>query len=566
MSCFKVSQGLLQNKARPFQSPWTMHSKTAPTCHCMSRDGSEVKKKQVVVVGGGVGGLVCAGLLAKEAEYQVVLLEKNGSVGGRMQSEYINEWRFDSGPSLVLFPNVYKETLDALSVDSSAIEFQQVVPAAYRVFFSDGDSIDLLHDFEDMKDQLEMIEPGAADGYARFVDMAKKHLEVGMPYFIERDFTELSDAKGLFDLIPKASGLNPWYLLGPFDTVLRQFFKSSKIRAAFTFQTLYVGLTPFNAPGVFSLLPGTEVLDGVYYPIGGFQTIRDALRDAVEKLGVEIRTNTEVDIIDVKQDKDGKGVATGVVIANGEEHLVADIVISNRDIASSYSIIGSSTNDTPCVLDDYASDKAAQLEAYDYSCGIVSFQWCLGTKLDTLLHHNVFISDNPRNAWKPARNAKQVEAYPNFYVHMPSKTDTSASPGPDTESLMVLLPVANLQQVDISASSYQDLVQEGRKSVIRYLEKVTGIDDFESCIIHEKIIDPNQWRDRYGLTHGAAFGLSHGLNQLSIFRPPIKDSLISNLYFTGASTRPGNGVPLCMIGARLTAERIIKDTSSRKEP
>jgi phytoene desaturase (3,4-didehydrolycopene-forming) len=514
-------------------------------------------KKHVAVVGGGVGGLVCAGLLAKDERYQVVLLEKNDTVGGRMQSEYIDGWRFDSGPSLLLFPNIYKETLASLGVDN--IEMEQVLPAAYRVFFTDGDSIDLLHDTDDMRAQLELREPGAARGYDKFLEMSKNHLEVGMPYFIERDFTEFSDAKGLFDLIPKASVLNPFYLLGPYDLVLKQFFKSPKIRAAFTFQTLYVGLNPFNSPGVFSLLAGTEIIDGVYYPTGGFEKIRDSLKDAVERLGVEIRTGIEVQAIHVAQGVAGNSLATGITTNSGE-HIDADIVVSNRDVAASYQIIDSKTD----FLAKYASEKVSQLESYDYSCGIISFQWCLNKKVDALLHHNVFISNNARKAWRPARNAREIEEFPNFYVHMPSKTDSTASPGPDSESLMILLPVANLQQID--ESSYDDLIQVGRVSVLRYLEKATGITNFESLIVHEKIIDPPQWRDMYGLTHGAAFGLSHGLNQLSIFRPPIKDAMVSNLYFTGASTRPGNGVPLCMIGARLAAERIIKDSSTNDLP
>lgn len=521
------------------------------------------RRKKVVVVGGGVGGLVCAGLLAKQGGYEVVLLEKNDVVGGRMQSEYINDWRFDSGPSLLLFPEIYKETLSALGVDMSSLRFEQVLPAAYRVFFSDGDSIDLLNNVDDMKKQLEAKENGAAKGYDMFLAMSKNHLEVGMPYFIERDFTELSDAKGLFDLIPKARVLNPWYLLGPFDLVLRSFFKNDNIRAALTFQTLYVGLTPYNSPGVFSLLPGTEIIDGVYYPVGGFQTIRDAIRDAVERLGVDIRTNTEVDAIYVKHDEDHGGMSvSSIAILNGEECMDVDILVSNRDVAASYNIIREESRDMLRSVNKYAFEKATQIESYDYSCGIISFQWCLNQRVDTLLHHNVFISNRPRKAWKPARSAREVEAYPNFYVHMPSKTDPTASPGGASESMMILLPVANLQQVDVSSSSYHDIIETGRASVLRYLEKVTGIADFESLIVHEKITDPNQWMAKYGLTHGAAFGLSHGLNQLSIFRPPMKDTSISNLYFTGASTRPGNGVPLCMIGARLAAERIIKDSHS----
>ena len=518
------------------------------------------KRKKVVVVGGGVGGLVTAGRLVKQGCFEsVTLLEKNAVIGGRMQSETIAGYRFDTGPSLLLFPNTYRETFDALDVDQESLELVEVSPAAYRVFFPDGDKIDLLHNVEDMMQQIESIEVGAGKGYAEFLKMAKKHLDLGMPYFIERDFTALSDAKGLLDLLPQATSINPWHLLGPYDLVLKQFFKSWKLRAAFTFQCLYVGLSPYNAPGVFSLLCGTEMSDGVFYPLGGFQQIRDRMKEAVMKLGVQIETSCPVSKIIVDETH---GMVVSGVETDAGEVIPADIVVTNIDLPKSYGIISPANREqADSGVEKYASSKVSTLESYEYSNGIISFNWCLDCRLDILLHHNVFMSDNPRRAWRPAKNAGDLEANPNFYIHMPSKTDPSACPDSNSESVMVLLPVANLQQLDQSPESYSDLIQAGRTAVIRYLSRITGISDFESHIVGEKIIDPIQWEDMYGLKYGAAFGLSHKLDQLSLFRPANKDAVIKGLYFTGASTRPGNGVPLCMIGARLTAERIIKDVT-----
>ena len=226
---------------------WISAEQKSSTCRPIN-DNFEASNTPVVVVGGGVGGLAVAGRLAKQG-LKVTLLEKNKDVGGRMQSIHMKDWRFDIGPSLLLFPQKYLETFQELGIDLADIPLKQVLPAAYRVFFADGEQIDLLHDVKEMKKQLEAKEPGAGAGYDEFIAMATKNLEIGMPNFVDRDLTNLSDAKGLLDLLPKATSLNPWHLLGPYDVVLRQFFSSARIRAALTFQTLYVG----TFPRIFSL-------------------------------------------------------------------------------------------------------------------------------------------------------------------------------------------------------------------------------------------------------------------------------------------------------------------------
>jgi len=503
--------------------------------------------KKVVVVGGGVGGLVTAGLLKKGGLEPVRVLEKNLGVGGRLQSVTIEGLRFDTGPSLLLFPDTYHQTFAALGVEG--IDLHQIKPAAYRIFFGGnerdkGDSLDLLWDAEDMAAQFERREKGAGDRYRAFLKSARASLELGMPNFIERDLSKI-DARSLVDLIPQAALVNPLELLAPFDLVLRRYFKSDKLRMAFTFQTLYVGLTPYSAPGVFSLLAATELTDGVWYPEGGFGRVRDGIAEAVRSLGVVVETGVRVDGIVVES-----GRVVGVRTSAGV--VEADVVVCNRDLADAYPLI---EGDPRAV--EYAQEKDAALSSLSYSNGVISFLWGVDSNVcGKLLHHNVFInSAAPKKAWKPARTPEELCAYPNFYVHCPSKTDPSASPE-GLESVMVLLPVANLQgDVD---RNMEDLVAAGRQLVIDFLAEALGEDDFGQHIKSETTIDPVEWRRRYGLKHGAAFGLSHGLDQLSIFRPSAEDPSIDGLFFAGASTRPGNGVPLVMIGARLVAERILE--------
>lgn len=521
-------------------------------------------KPHAVVIGGGIGGIATAARLAKVGRFNVTLLEKNSIVGGRCQSEYIHGYRFDTGPSLLLFPDKYKETFDYLNHPMPQIE--RIEPAAYRVFYASSSSpdvsslsstsIDLLANTDAMVQQLERMEPGAGKGYLEFLKMAKSHLELGVPHFIEKDFTELQDAKSLLDLVPSIQSINPWQLLGPHDRVLKSFFKKDpKIRSAFTFQDLYVGLSPFTAPAVFSLLAGTELVDGVFYPLGGFQKIRDALKDAAEECGVDIQTNTEVIGIEVK-DSRAKAVHTKT-----GKRIDADVVVCNRDLPAAYKLLYD--NNCPEIV-EYAQRRESQLSALKYSVGIISFNWCIDNtsgalNTDRLAHHSVFLSVEYSKAWKPAVTADDYVQFPNFYVHTPSMTDPSAAPDKNCLSMMVLLPVANMQQRDDN-SDYTELIQIGKERVLRTLRDA-GIGDVAPCIQHEMVLSPPDWKERYGLMHGAAFGLSHSLDQLSLFRPGIKEKKVQGMYFVGASTRPGNGVPLCLISARLTAERVLKDYS-----
>ena len=509
---------------------------------------------KVVVIGGGVGGLASAGRLAR-AGCSVTLLEKNENIGGRVQSQHVNEWRFDTGPSLLLFPQKYEEAFEALGTPlASVLTLQRIDPAAYRVFFPASPSfrIDLLNDETAMAAQLESLETGAGSAYFKFLQMARSHLEMGLPYFIDRDFTELKDAKGLMDLLPKLSSINPWRLLGPHDYVMSGFFKDPRIRAAFTFQDLYVGLSPRYAPAVFSLLAGTELTDGVWYPIGGFGAVRDALAEAVIKCGVDICTNSEVQGIEVGS----TGAVQGVILRNGD-FVPADVVVCNRDLPAAYALLLGGTAPSAPII-DHATKKERQLGKLNYSAGIIEFNWCIRGKLPELTHHNIFLSEEYNRAWKLPSSSNEFVKHPNFYVHVPSKTDPTAAPE-GCESMMVLLPVSSMAGPDHKgAQEYSKLIDEGRQRVLQAF-KDAGVGELDGMIEHEVIISPPEWEEKYGLRYGAAFGLSHGLDQLSLFRPGNKDDVIQGLYFVGASTRPGNGVPLCFIGAKLTAERVLKD-------
>eukprot|EP00882_Tetradesmus_deserticola_P013143 GHRQ01013937.1.p1 GENE.GHRQ01013937.1~~GHRQ01013937.1.p1 ORF type:complete len:189 (-),score=80.34 GHRQ01013937.1:331-897(-) len=168
-------------------------------------------------------------------------------------------------------------------------------------------------------------------------------------------------------------------------------------------------------------------------------------------------------------------------------------------------------------------------------------------------------ADQYKASWDRAATPQDFVHRPNFYLHAPARTDPSAAP-PGCESIMVLLPVANIQQRG-GNDDYDAVVTAGRQLVLQTLQ-AAGVGLQRADILHEEVRQPAEWREMYGLEHGAAFGLSHGLDQLAMFRPPVKEPQLRGLYFVGASSRPGNGVPLVMMGGRLAAERVLKDAAA----
>lgn len=296
-----------------------------------------------------------------------------------------------------------------------------------------------------------------------------------------------------------------------------------------TLQDLYVGLSPYNAPAVFGLLAGTELTDGVWYPRGGFQQarrmrnaaqpltragagvpalhsdpalplhpthsrvmqVRDALQRAVEACGAVVQTGAEVAAITT--DPAGTRV-TGVALADGRR-LEADLVICNRDLASAYQLLEGlppgalgaggdcssssepSSNDEPGSSSSQASQLSPAAAAYGqqqherlgrlkYSAGVIAYNWCVGRPLEGLQHHNVFLSEQWREAWRPAGAPGQLVRAPNFYLHCPSRTDPSAAP-PGCESVMVLLPVAHEGELAGGQQEYAALVEAGRQRVLQ---------------------------------------------------------------------------------------------------
>jgi len=297
-----------------------------------------------------------------------------------------------------------------------------------------------------------------------------------------------------------------------------------------------MGLSPFDAPATFSMMPYTELAHGVYYPKGGMYSIVEALVSLAEEAGVEFIFNSKVDQINVN----GRS-AYGIII-NGQR-MAADAVLANADLPYVYQNL---------LPQDGESKK---LDRKRYSCSVISFFWGMDKTYETLPPHMLFLASDYRENFDSIIRDLSLPINPSLYIHAPARLDPTMAPqGQDT--LIAIVPVGHMSEN--GEQDWAALRDEARRQVLRRLASL-GITDFESHIKFETTFTPLSWKKRYNLVKGSTHGLCHNLMQLGYFRPDNRHAQYHNLYFTGASTRPGTGMPTAMVSGHQSAQRIMDD-------
>ena len=229
--------------------------------------------KKVVIIGAGIGGLATAMRLAAQG-FSVTVLEKNATVGGRANVREEAGYRFDTGPSLLLMTDVYRELFAACGEDFDSLVPLIKMEPNYRVHFGDGSTLEMSSDLATMVANLEKIEPGVAPGYYRFLEDASHKYRIGRKQFVEKNFAQATD----FFTLKNLGLLNKLHALKGMYAHVSQFFRDDRLRQAFSMQSMYLGISPFAAPAVYTLLPYTELAeDGLYYPQGGIYALPTAM-------------------------------------------------------------------------------------------------------------------------------------------------------------------------------------------------------------------------------------------------------------------------------------------------
>src|ERR671912_851200 len=480
-----------------------------------------------------MGGLAAA-IRLRLMGFEVEVFEKNGQPGGRVGRLRENGFTFDTGPTLLLMTDVYRDLFAAAGRNlDEEIELVNLDPN-YRVHFGDGDSIKVSSSLPALIPELERIEPGVTPRFYDFMKDACLKYRLGRSEFVERDFERAGDFFGVRNLrlLLKTRAVNNYYRR------VSKFFASDKLRQAFSLQTMYLGLSPFEAPAVYSLLPYTELAeDGLWFPAGGMYSLVEAMESVTTEPGGRFRLNSQVERVVVT-----KGRARGVVVEGSERE--ADAVLANADLPYAYRelLAGSADKDF----------RLRRREKLEYTASAFMLYLGVDGKLGNMVHHNFYLSGRYRENFEAIFRDRALPQDPSFYAVVPSKTEPRMAPE-GMENLFVLVPVPHL-------GPNVDWDRDGdafREKVYGLLERRCGLD--RDRVVYEKVRTPLDWRDEYNLEEGAAFGIGHGIFQVGYSRPPMVSKAVQGMYFVGASTRPGTGVPLVTIGARLVADRIGRE-------
>ncbi|KAI0551366.1 phytoene dehydrogenase [Xylaria curta] len=516
----------------------------------------KLQSKKVIIIGAGAGGIATAARLAK-AGLSVTVLEKNSFTGGRCSLIRHDGHRFDQGPSLLLLPKLFQQAFFDLdtTLEAEGVELLQC-PTNYNVWFADGENFELTTDLARMKMQIERWE--GKDGfvrYLRWLQEAHTHYELSVAKVLNRNFTALWQL-ATPQFVWAGLKLHPLHSIW---NRASRYFWSERLRRVFTFATMYMGMSPFDAPATYSLLQYTELAEGIWYPRGGFQTVLAALQRVGERLGVRYRLDTPVKRILMHSDSK---TTRGVELESGEI-LEADIVVVNADLTYAYSNLFPQTS-------PQTAKYSKSLRQRDGSCSSISFYWSLDRKVPELQTHNIFLADEYRESFDAIFDRQTLPEEPSFYVNVPSRIDPSAAPE-GRDSVIALVPVGHLLESkgfgaitdgESGISREQDwdaLVSRARRAVLSTIRARTGCAPLEQSISHEIVNDPFTWESKFNLDKGSILGLSHSFFNVLAFRPRTRAKGFRNAYFVGASTHPGTGVPIVLAGSKITAEQILDD-------
>jgi phytoene desaturase len=486
--------------------------------------------RSIAIVGAGVGGLAAAARLA-HAGHRVTVFEKNAVPGGRAGQLMDRGYTWDIGPTILLMRDVVEGLFADLGRDpADYLQLTQVDPN-YRIHFGDGTSAAFTPDLARIRPELDRLEPGSFKRYLDLLRFGRHSYDTSVNEIINRPldsvFNYLNPSLLKHVLSMKAHRRLYSYLSG--------FFKDERLLQALSFQTMYLGISPYEAPATFLLLPYTELAMGIWFPKGGMYAVPKAIERLGRELGVTYRYKAPVDRIL----QEGKQV-TGVRLADGTIENF-DIVVANADLPYTYQkLIPEAT--------------LPRKESLKYTSSAFMLYLGVDRKYEMLEHHNVVFGKKYRDTFKEIFDDKKLPSDPSFYVNRPSKTDPTLAP-PGGDALYVLVPVPH-QTKDI------DWAKEGqpfRDRIVALIEQRLGVTDLNKHIRVEHWMTPDGWQQQFNLQHGAAFGLSHGFSQVGALRPSTRDAKFKNLYFVGASTQPGTGVPLVMISGQIVAERIARE-------
>ena len=506
--------------------------------------------KKAVIIGGGIAGLATAGLLAK-AGMDVTVLEARERTGGRAYVWEKDGFRFDMGPSWYLMPEAFDQYFKLMGTTTDKVLNLKRLDPMYQTI-NEGDDTPLVvsADLAKNKELFDSIEPGAGARLQDYVDSAEDAYRLSIDHFLYTNFQNTKSFR--HPEVLKRAGRFISHLLTPLDTFAGKHVKNAKLRKILNFPAVFLGASPYDTPSMYHLMTHVDMNIGVFYPMGGFSMIIEAIEKLAKDAGAKVHTNAKVTKI-VTED----GHVTGVQV--GDVFHEADIVVGNADL---HHIETKLLNPEEQTLPQKWWDKREP--------GPSAMLLFLGVKgeIPQLDHHTLLYSDdwnkNFAEVFHKADGKRKIPNPASLYICAPSKSDPTVAPK-GYENLFVLVPISADPSI---GGSGDELFEKEADRIIDQIADWAKIPDLKERIVVRGSMGPRDFVTELNAWQGTALGMAHTLKQSAFFRPANKSKKVKGLYYAGHHSVPGIGLPMCLIGAELVYKRLINDSSAgpTKEP
>ena len=484
---------------------------------------------KVGIIGSGFAGLSAAACLAKQG-YDVTVIEKNATIGGRARTFHEQGFVFDMGPSWYWMPEVFEQFFNHFGKKASDYYNLVRLDPSYEVVFGPGDKVALPANYDELKQLFESIELGSGQKLDAFLADAEYKYKTGMSEFVWKpahsiiEFADVRVVQSLFKL----------QMLSSIATQIDTLFSNEKLRNILKFPVLFLGATPENTPALYSLMNYADLKLGTWYPVGGMYKVIEGFESVAREYGVKFITDSPVKSIDVK---DGK--VAGVTTKHGG--LPFDVVISGADYEHTDQVL---------LPEKYRNYSQAYWENRTMAPSSLLYYIGLNTKLEGITHHTLFFD---RDFKKHAHEIYTEPAWPSdplFYMCAPSVTDASIAPQ-GSENLFLLMPLApGLPDDEALREKYFNMMCDRIAAVTKH--------DIRNHIVYKRSYCVQDFITDYNAFKGNAYGLANTLKQTAFLKPKLRNKKLSNLYYTGQLTTPGPGVPPSIISGQVVASEIIK--------